>query len=280
MTARTSAVHLFSATLLLAAPGLHAQTDESSAIAQRLVIRSGLAVQLRGIHDQIVNDIRHSAGKFDQRTVERLGDSARQAFRPEVLQQDMTARVAKKLTVGDMKAALVWLETDAGARITRAEEVASASLDATTLAQFAEGLQRRPLPAQRQKLISDLMSATGAVRTAADAAETLAFGVAYGMDSLQPRERRIGEARIRAHIRQAMPADEMQALFAKQLPVTYAYTYREIPDGDLTGYLAFLKSAAGKRYQDGMNAAFMEGLSRASMQMGELAGARQRQTAL
>ncbi|HEU4922927.1 MAG TPA: hypothetical protein VFT23_07620 [Burkholderiales bacterium] len=44
--------------------------------------------------------------------------------------------------------------------------------------------------------------------------------------------------------------------------------------------MAFLKSAAGKRYQGGMNAAFMEGLSRASMQMGELAAARQRQTAL
>jgi hypothetical protein len=41
-----------------------------------------------------------------------------------------------------------------------------------------------------------------------------------------------------------------------------------------------MSASAGKRYQDGMNAAFMEGLSRASMQMGELAGARQRQTAL
>ena len=97
-----------------------------------------------------------------------------------------------------MKAALA-LETDAGARITRAEEIASVSHDATGLAKFAEGLQGKPLPAQRQKLISDLMSATGAVRTAATAAETMAFGIAYGVDSLQPRERRIGEARIRAH---------------------------------------------------------------------------------
>ena len=42
----------------------------------------------------------------------------------------------------------------------------------------------------------------------------------------------------------------------------------------------FLKGSAGKRYQDAMNAAFMEGLARASLQMGEFAGARQRQTAL
>jgi hypothetical protein len=280
MTARASLLKPFFAAALLLAPQVHAQPHEQTATAQRLMVRSGLAVQLRGFTDQIVNDIRHNAVTIDQSTVDRLVASARQAFRPGALQQDITARVARKLTVGDMKAALAWLETDAGARITRAEEIASVSHDATGLAKFAEGLQGKPLPAQRQKLISDLMSATGAVRTAATAAETMAFGIAYGVDSLQPRERRIGEARIRAHIRQAMPADKMQALFAQQLPLSYAYAYREIPDAELAGYLAFLKGSAGKRYQDAMNAAFMEGLAQASLQMGEFAGARQRQTAL
>lgn len=280
MTARTSALHLFAATLVVLAPGLHAQTDQSTATVEQLVLRSGLAVQLRGFTEQIVNDIRHNAVTIDQNTVDRLVDSARQAFRPEVLQRDITARVAKKLTVGDMNAALAWLDTDAGARITRAEEVASVSHDATALGKFAEGLQGKPLPAQRQKLISDLMSATGAVRTAASAAETMAFGIAYGVDSLQPRERRLGQERIRAHIRQAMPADKMQTLFAQQLPVMYAYTYREIPDAELAGYLTFLRGPAGKRYQDAMNAAFMEGLARASVQRGELAAMRTRQTAL
>ena len=108
----------------------------------------------------------------------------------------------------------------------------------------------------------------------------MALGIALGMDSLQPQERRVGEARIRAHMRQALPADKLQALFAQQLPISYAYTYREISDADLAAYAGFLRGATGKRYQEGMNAAFMEGIARASMQLGDLAGTRQRQTAL
>ena len=278
MKARASALHLVAAALFALAPGAQGQPDERTATAQRLMARSGLAVQLRGFTDQILTDIRQSATRFDENTVERLIQSAKQAYRPEALQQDITARVAKKLTVGDMKAALAWLETDAGARITRAEEVASTSHDMQGLSKFAEGLRGKPLPAQRERLISDLIWATGAVRTAATAAETMAFGIAYGLDSLQPRERRMGEARVRGNIRDAMPADKMQGLFAQQLPLMYAYAYREIPDADLARYLNFLKGSTGRRYQDAMNAAFMEGLSRASIQMGELAGARQRQT--
>lgn len=280
MTARASALRLFSAAALLLAPGLHAQTGESNATAGRLMVRSGLAVQLRGVTDQIVADIRQNLANIDQGSVERLVESARHAFRPEALQQDIAARLARKLTVGDMNVALAWLDTYAGARITHAEEVASGSMDITRLAQYAHRLQTKPLPEGRQKLIADLISATGAVRLAAAVAETMALGIALGMDSLQPQERRVGEARLRAHIRKAMPADKVQAVYAQQLPVSYAYTYREISDADLAAYVGFLKGATGKRYQEGMNAAFMEGLAQASTQMGEFAATRQRRTAL
>jgi hypothetical protein len=278
--AKTSAIRLFSIAVMLLAPAAHAQSDESAAMAHRLMIRSGLSVQLRGFSDQIVGDIRLNAARLDERMVAALVDAAKEAFRPDVLQQDMTARIAKKLTVGDMKAALAWLETDAGKRVTRAEELASASFDAERIRGYAEGLKTKPVAAKRQTLISEMMAATGAVRAAAATAETMALGVAIGMDSLQPRERRLGEAGLRARIREAMPPEKIQAAFAQQLPVMYAYMYRDVSDADLGGYVGFLKGVAGKRYQDGMNAAFIEGLGRASVQVGELTGQRQRQTAL
>jgi hypothetical protein len=280
MTATKSALQLLCAALILIAPALHAQNDASTATAKRLMVSSGLAVQLRGVTGQIVDDIRQNMANVDQSTVERLAEAAGQAFRPEALQQDITVRVAKKLTVGDMNAALAWLDADTGARITRAEEAASGAMDTTALTQYAHRLQTTPLPAERQKMIADLISATGAVRVAASVAESMALGIALGMDALQPRERRVGEARIRAHMRQAMPADKLQALFAQQLPLSYAYTYREISDADLAAYVAFLRGATGKRYQEGMNAAFMEGIARASLRFGDFAATRERQTAL
>lgn len=280
MKTKTAVVNLFAIGVMLLAPVAHAQSDESAATAHRLMIRSGLSVQLRGFTDQIVGEIQQGAANLDASVVAILVDAAKEAFRPELLQQDITARIAKKLTVGDMKAALAWLETDLGGRVTRAEELASASLDMERLAAYAEGLKTKPLDAKREKAISDLISATGAMRSAATVMETTALGVALGMDSLQPRERRVGEATLRARIRQAMPPEKLQAAFAQRLPVTFAYTYREVSEADLAAYVGFLRGVAGKRYQEGMNAAFIEGLGRASVQLGELAGQRQRQTAL
>jgi hypothetical protein len=274
---RRNAVGLFSIVCTLLAPPAQAQPNEAAATAHRLMIRSGLSVQLRGFTDQVVGEFTRNDAKLDATLVTALVDAAKDAFRPERLQEDMTARIAKKLTAGDMKAALTWLETDVGQRVTRAEERASTSFDEKSLRAYAEGLKTAPLPAKRQKLISEVISATHAVRAAAAMQEMMAIGVALGMDSLQPSERRQGEARLRARIREVMPPEKVQAALAQQLPISYAWTYRAVSDLGRAVYADFLKSVAGKRYQDGMNAAFMEGLGRASLQVGELVGQRKRQ---
>ena len=282
MNVKTSAVRLFSiaAVLLASAASAQSQSDQAAATAHQLVIRSGLSVQLRGFSDQIIGDIRQNAANVDPQLIAALADAAKEALSPESLQEDMTTRIAKKLTVSDMKTALVWLETEPGKRITRAEEVASSSFDAERIGAYAERLKTSPLTADRQKLIAELISATGSVRVAMATTEAMALGVALGMDALQSQEHRVGEATLRARIRQAMPPEKMQAAFAQQMPLLYAYTYRDTSDADLAGYLGFLKGAAGKRYQDGTSAAFVEGLGRASVRVGELAAQRQRQTTL
>jgi hypothetical protein len=118
------------------------------------------------------------------------------------------------------------------------------------------------------------------VKAATATQETLALGVAMGMDALQPKERRAGEATLRRHLRMMMPPEKVNAALAESLPMLYAYNYRDVSDADLQGYFGFLKSVGGKRYQDGMTAAFLESLGRASVQVGELVGQRQRQTAM
>jgi hypothetical protein len=110
--------------------------------------------------------------------------------------------------------------------------------------------------------------------------EAITLGVAIGLDTLQPRERRQGEVRLRARMRQMMPPEKIQAGLTQQLPIVLALTYRDVSDADLIHYVGFLKSAAGKRYQDGMTGAFTEGILQASVRVGELVGQRQRQTAM
>jgi hypothetical protein len=280
MKVERTAVRLFSVLAMALAPMAYAQPEEAAVTAHRLMIRSGLSVQLRGFTAHIQREIKQNPAGLDEKMVAALSDAAKEAFRADLLQEDMTARVAKKITVGDMKAALTWLDTDAGQRVTLAEELSSAAFDQKRFLEYTEDLNAKPLLNKRKKLMSELVSATNAVRAVAATQEAIALGIAIGMDSLQPKERRVGEAALRGRVREMMQPEKLQAALAQQLPVLFAYEYREVSDDDLAGYVGFLKTAAGKRYQDGMTGAFIEGLGRAAVQVGELAGQRQRQTAM
>lgn len=280
MKAKRIIVRLFSILTVALASMAYGQSDDARATAHQLMVRSGLSAQLRGFTAQMEGETKQNAANLDEKMVTALIESGKEAFRPDLLEEDMTARLAKKLTVGDMKGALAWLETDAGRRITQAEELGSATIDERRLLEYAEHLKAKPAGLKRTKLISEVISESNAVRAGAATIEAISLGVAIGLDTLQPTERRQGEARLRAKMRELMPPEKVQAGLTQQLPMVFALMYRDISDADLVRYVGFLKSVAGKRYQDGMTGAFTEGLRQASVRVGELAGQRQHQTAM
>lgn len=264
--------------LVLSLSASYAQSQEAGAAAQRLMVRSGLSVQLRGFTAQVEREIKQN--NLEDRLTTLLAEAAQEAFRADLLEKDITARLEKRLTVAEMNAAIAWLERDLGQRVTRAEELAATSLDERSLREYVGRLTAKPLSATRRKLISDLVAATDAAKLAFATQEAITLGVAIGMDSLEPPERRVGAAELRARLRQMMPPNKVRAILAEELPILFAYTYRDISNADLASYATFLKSASGKRYQDGMSGAFVEGLARASVLVGELVARRQHQAAL
>ena len=48
------------------------------------------------------------------------------------------------------------------------------------------------------------------------------------------------------------------------------YTYREVSDADLAAYVAFLRSADGKRANDAITDAFSQAMVAASLRLGQL----------
>ena len=257
-----------------------AQEDASVRTAERLLHSSRLAVQMRGLPAQMEADFKQSGAVLDQKLMEALLAAVRTSFEPEMLEVDITARVAKKLTIADMNAALAWLESPAGQRITRAEELGSTEFDASRYARYVESLREKRLAEQRGQMLAAIVTATNGAEAALATQEAIALGVAVGMDTLQPAERRLGEATLRVRVRQAVRSEQVRSAIAEQLPPLYAYFYRDVPDADLAAYVRFLGTTAGKRYQEGMTAAYVESLGRASIRAGELAREQQRRTSM
>jgi Uncharacterized protein conserved in bacteria (DUF2059) len=256
------------AVLIAVAPAAQARPNEALEVAKRLLHNSGLAVQLRSFPRQVEQDLAQAQGRLPDELLGALRAAARESFSPAAMQDDLVRAIAARLTVGEMRKALVWLDTDLGRRMTRVEEVASEQLTPEMLQSYAEGLRRRPLSAKRNELIAGLTAATKAVEGTANIIEGVALGIALGMDSMQPVQKRLGMATLSEQLRQQMPPEKIREAIGAVTPVMYAYTYREVSDADLEAYLAFNRSNSGVRYNEAMMGALTEALAKAGLRVG------------
>src|SRR6185295_3042720 len=88
--------------------------QDPAAVAQRLVVRSGLAVQLRSLPKGIGEQTAQLRGKAPDALVAALDEAGREAFKPDPLQQEIERLLPGKLSVSEMQKAIDWLETDVG----------------------------------------------------------------------------------------------------------------------------------------------------------------------
>ena len=221
-----------------------AQPDESHRLAQALVVRSGLAEQLKSLPRQLELELRLARGPVPDEVLAALTEAAKESFDPRTLREDVMLTLARGMTVADMSEALAWLETPLGRRVTRAEERSAATLTPQALQAFAEGPEKKPLGERRARLISELVAATKGVEHAANLTE--------------------GVARLRS----SLPPEVLREQIAASVPTVYAYVYREVAHSDLGAYVRFSRSPLGVRYTDAVMAAFTGAMLRASLRMG------------
>jgi hypothetical protein len=246
-----------------------AGAQDAERLAQRLVERSGLAVQLESIPKNFAAQIDMLRGKLPPELLAAIEESAGEAYEPGRMAQEIAQTLAQTLTPDEMQPVLAWLETDVARRVTLAEERAAASMDDATLKRYAEQTKNEQPRAQRQQLIQDLVQATGSLEFGARLMEGIVLGVSIGMDSVQPVQKRAGVAFIRKQIEKAMPKEQLKEDLRVAMPGLFAYTYREVSDADLEAYLVFLRSADGKRCNDAVGEALTHAMVAASVRLGQ-----------
>jgi hypothetical protein len=263
--------------LAVLAPPAHAQSKEALELAGRLFERSGLAAQLESLPAQFEQAVAESRGQVSDDVLQALADAGKISYSTEALRAEIVPLFARKLPEADMKRALAWLDSDAGRRITRAEESASGRMTKEVLQAFQESRKGKPASATRVKLLADLDLATDSVEISAIFIEAMSLGIAVGLDASQPEENRIGIAGVRARLRTLMPPDKLRAEIAESMPTMDAYAYRDIDDADLAAYLKFNRSPSGKRYNRAVAEVLAEAFAGANVRIGELIGAHRTQ---
>lgn len=235
----------------------------------RLMERSGIWSQIAQIGPQSLDGLaqmqRGAKDSLGSREAAALEAAIREAFAADRLRTRMTEELASALDVATIDAALAWLETDLGRRITSFEEQATS----VTGGDHGEHLGPKLLAASgepRRALFHRLAQATRAGEVIYAIGSTVADGMFRGLALAAPQ---LGLDPGLVARQMAAERDAMIAEGEAEARSGFAYTYRELSDEELTSYVEFSESAAGRRYGDAIARSLEKVLADAARELGE-----------
>lgn len=171
-------------------------------------------------------------------------DAALSAFDPEAARRQMIRYMASSCDAGTLTKVLVWLESPLGQKMTAAEGAEKGLELQTGLMKYLAEIRSTPPNPDRIVLIRKLVQVSGQLEMVARVFEVTASSVALAING-GASDPEIGEL-IHAKVKEAWIPMEKQ--FLQQLVASDLYVYRGVTDDDLSAYIAFLESEAGKRY--------------------------------
>jgi len=190
-----------------------------------------------------------------------LKDAAAEAFRPAPMIDTVRTKLGRDLNSQQIADTMRWLDAPLGRRITALENKAAEPAAMRGLEAYAKELQSRPPSQLRRRLVQDLNAATGSVEIVTSMIEATALAVALGMNAGQPKQAQIPPALLQEKLRAALP--DMRAQAESILTLSALYTYRGLPDAELSDYLRFLQSSSGAAYSRATATAVQEAMTQA-----------------
>jgi hypothetical protein len=266
---RHAAIAVALATSLFAIPV--AADDLDRRIAD-LIVRSGIDKQIDSYPDNVRQGMQQARAQspLSDAQYQLLMDAVSKAYDPAAMKRTMAARLRKDLDPADIDAAMAWLNSPLGRRITLLEEEHSTP-EAMQRMQAWVQAQKTPPPAPRMELIRRFDQAIGVTEfTVASIKHSQLAMVAAATATRSAAEQRtafdkVNEVFVQRH------AEFTQTVVQQTLP-HMLYIYRSLTDAELGQYIAFAASPVGKRYHDATKAALDDAIVRASHHAGTVFG--------
>ena len=241
---------LISALALVAASAAHAARHQDPRLGQmeEIFFLSGLETQLGDFEQGMDEGLASQMTALPDSQIAILRRAAARSFSADAMRKSVRTGLLERYDERGAAGTLAWLRSPLGRKITRMEVASSAGSSPEALERYARSLAGTPPSPSRMALVQALQEATGGAEFGVDMALAAAHGVASAANATQPAGQRAPEAAIAAAIEAQRPAlrRELEAL----MQVSALYTYRDLSDAELTRYVDFARSDAGRWYHD------------------------------
>lgn len=238
--------------------------------ANELYAKSGLEKQMRDIGPAILAGYRNNYSKSrrhtarDKKIYRNIGQVIEHSFDTQAMKEIVVNGLAKDIAESDMKLILAWLNSPVGTRITKMEERASSKKGIKETQDYIRNIKKYPISAERIRLIKDLNSSMNITETAVDI--TLAAQFALSMTTKKTK-RKLSRDDIRKLYAEFIKKNRsrVEPMMVYQVQGSLLYTYQTLPDGDLEKYVAFAKSASGRKYNITTSSYMLKAIVRSSL---------------
>ncbi len=214
---------------------------------ETLMVKSGLGKQLEQLAPMVQagmdqqNEASHALTPGQLRD---LKDMAGQAYDAQVLKENVRKHLQENLSEAEIQAALAWLRSPLGEKITRMEEDASTPAAYEEMSTMADKLAAN---AGRVDLAGKLDRAVKATDTGVAIALNTQTALIAAMTSAMPREKLPTMKQIEQEV--ARSREQVRSSVEQSTLLSFLYTYRSLSDAEISKYIDFARSASGKKYQ-------------------------------
>ena len=259
-------VSILAACALLSLPARADSVNRDGLIREVLAL-SGILEQVRNLPAQEIEGIEADRERLGAEKADQLRKAVEEAYDPEFLRTSMASFMQRSFDEQQARAALAWLRSPLGVRITHLEIEADTPEGSRRINAYGSEMLRHPPTQIRADLINRLMESSGVGEEGAEVAVAFYTGFIGAMQNVLPEEQRVSSedlARKMAAMKQQMTKAEGEAqVFA------HYYIYRNLSDEELSRYVAFAESPAGRWSHRAIHRALVATITQASARMAE-----------
>ncbi len=243
-----------------------------------LMIKSGLNKQLAQIAPMVqagMTQQNQGPNALPPKDLDELNDLTARAFDAKALTENVRKHIQANLSETDVQAALSWLGSPLGEKITKLEEDASTPEAYAEMQKMAEKLTGN---AGRVELAKKLDRAVKATEMGvAVALNTQTAMIAALTSGIAPEKRPTMEG-IEKEVLKSK--GRIQSAVEQSTLLTFLYTYKSLSDAEIGKYIDFANSDSGKKYHavtaEGVSAAMTDAARDLGKLIAQSAGERRR----
>ena len=214
---------------------------------ETLMIKSGLDKQLEQVGPMVqagmIQQNQGASHALSPEEMNALSNLTGRAFDAKALREKVQKHIQANLSETDIQAALSWLRSPLGEKITKLEE------DASTPAAYAEMQNmagKLAGNAGRVELARKLDNAVKATEAGVAVALNIQTAMIAALTSGAAPEKRPTMENIEKEV--IKNRGQIQSAIEQSTLLSFLYTYRSLSDAELGKYLDFANSVSGKKY--------------------------------